>query len=188
MVTASDTSIPAVKIIEVARYPDPRGYFCETYNYRQFARAGINLQLVQDNESHSSSRLTIRGLHFQTPPYAQAKLIRVLTGRILDVALDIRTGSPTFGHHVAQELDSTSGRQLLVPAGFAHGFCTLEADTRVLYKVSQYYSPEHERGISWCDPALGIDWPVSPGRAVLSERDHRYPNLADVPPYFQYAD
>ncbi len=188
MASVRETSIPAVKIIDVTKYVDPRGYFCETYNYRALARDGIDLQLVQDNESLSIPCFTVRGLHFQAPPYAQAKLVRVLTGRILDVALDIRTGSPTFGRHVAVELDPISGRQLLVPKGFAHGFCTLEADTRVLYKVSQYYSPEHERGVSWCDPALGIDWPITPARAVLSERDAKYPRLAELPPYFHYAD
>jgi dTDP-4-dehydrorhamnose 3,5-epimerase len=128
----------------------------------------------------------VRGLHFQIPPFAQAKLLRVTAGSILDVAVDIRWGSPTFGRHVAVVLSASEGNQISIPEGFAHGYCTLEPDTEVIYKVSAYYSPEHDRGLFWSDPALGIAWPVSADRALVSERDQKHPILSSLPRFFEY--
>jgi dTDP-4-dehydrorhamnose 3,5-epimerase len=187
MVKIEPTAIPAVKLVSTPRHGDARGYFAETYSARAFAEAGIAQGFVQDNESMSAARFTVRGLHFQRPPFAQAKLVRVLAGRILDVALDIRLGSPTYGRHVAVELDAESNRQVFVPEGFAHGFCTLTEQARVLYKVSHFYAPAHEGGILWCDPDLAIDWPAAPERATLSERDRRHPRLRELAPCFNYA-
>lgn len=178
------TDIPDVQIIEVDRFEDPRGFFSEVYNQCRFHQAGINITFVQDNHSLSRDRGTIRGLHYQTAPHAQHKLVRVIRGSILDVAVDIRRDSPTFGQHVSVVLDAESPRQLLVPLGFAHGFCTLEPNTEVLYKVSAFYAPEHDRGIRWDDPALGIHWPVSPSEALLSERDRKHPLLAEAKDLF----
>jgi dTDP-4-dehydrorhamnose 3,5-epimerase len=177
------TAIPEVRIVTPPRFADPRGFFCETYSRDAFRAAGIAEDFVQDNQSHSSAAGTIRGLHFQTPPFAQAKLVRVAAGRIFDVAVDLRGGSPHFGRHVAVALSAQDGRQLLVPAGFAHGFCTLEPDTVVLYKVTNPYAPAHDRGLAWDDPALGIAWPVRDG-VVLSDRDRRHPRLRDLPASF----
>ena len=151
---------------------------------QRFAEAGVTVEFVQDNHSLSARAGTIRGLHFQSAPFAQDKLVRVTKGRILDVAVDLRRSSPTFGRHVSLELSAENGAQMFIPVGFAHGFCTLEPDTEVIYKVSNYYSPQHDHGIAWDDPALGIQWPVGPGEAVLSEKDTRHPALADLPRYF----
>lgn len=177
-------AIPDVKLIRPRRFGDARGWLMETYSASAFAKAGITDVFVQDNQSFSAPRGTVRGLHFQAPPQAQAKLVRVLGGRILDVAVDLRRGSPSFGRHVAVELDAESGTQMLVPVGFAHGFCTLGPDTMVAYKVSAPYAPALEGGVLWDDPALGIDWPVHPGEATLSDRDRRLPPLADLPEVF----
>jgi dTDP-4-dehydrorhamnose 3,5-epimerase len=146
--------------------------------------AGIAIDFVQDNHSLSAAVGTVRGLHFQTAPFAQAKLIRVVRGRIFDVAVDIRRSSPTFGKHVAVELSAENWRQLLVPVGFAHGFCTLEPDCEIQYKVSAYYSAADDFGLAWDDPALGIPWPVRSEEAVLSDKDRRQPTLAELPAYF----
>jgi dTDP-4-dehydrorhamnose 3,5-epimerase len=178
------TAIPAVKIVKPPRFGDHRGFFSEVYNLEKFAQAGINLNFVQDNHSLSAEPGTVRGLHFQSHPFAQDKLIRVIRGRILDVAVDIRRSSPTYGQHVAVELSAENGLQLLVPVGFAHGFCTLDPNTEVLYKVSSYYSAANDHGLAWDDPALGIEWPVAPESAVLSDKDRRHPRLADLPQYF----
>ena len=175
---------PDVKLIRAARLADPRGTFAETYVRRDFVAAGIADEFVQDNESLSRARGTVRGLHFQIPPFAQAKLIRVLTGRIFDACVDLRRSSPRYGHHATVELTAETGDQLFVPAGFAHGFCTLEPDTTVLYKVDAVYSAEHERGIAWADPGLAIPWPVGPDAAVLSAKDAVLPPLRDMPVYF----
>lgn len=179
-----DTAIPDVKIITPKKFGDRRGFVSETYNRRAAAEAGIHLEFVQDNHSLSADVGTIRGLHFQSAPFAQDKLVRAPRGRILDVAVDLRRSSPTFGRHVAVELSAENWRQLLVPIGFAHGFCTLEPDTEVFYKVTNYYSPAHDHGLAFDDPALGIAWPIDATKAILSDKDRRLPRLADCPLYF----
>lgn len=180
------TAIPDVKLLRPKRFDDTRGFFTETYNRRIFENAGIHANFVQDNLSLSLATGTVRGLHFQQPPHAQAKLVGVLTGRVLDVAVDIRQGSPTFGGHVAIELSAENGTLLYVPEGFAHGFCTLEPDTRVTYKVSAFYAPTHESGLLWHDPALAIAWPVTTDEAHVSEKDRTLPALADLDMCFAY--
>jgi dTDP-4-dehydrorhamnose 3,5-epimerase len=179
-----DTAIPAVKIITPRKHGDARGFFSETWNKADWEAAGLNLVFVQDNHSFSAPVGTLRGLHFQTQPCAQDKLIRVAKGRILDVAVDIRRSSPTFGRHVAVELSAQNWRQLLVPIGFAHGLITLEPDTEVLYKTTAVYSPPNDRGIAWDDPDLGIEWPLPPGGPTLSDKDRRLPRLKDAPELF----
>ena len=168
------------------QFGDGRGWFSEVYNQRTFADAGIDLQFVQDNQSFSAEVGTVRGLHFQIAPYAQAKLVRVVSGAVLDVAVDIRKGSPTFGRHFSVVVSAEAFNQVLVPVGFAHGFCTLEPDTMLLYKVSAPYSREHDLGLLWSDPDLAIDWPTSPSEAVLSDKDMEQPRLKDLPDYFEY--
>ena len=176
--------IPDVQLITPKRFSDSRGFFSEVYNARALADAGIDIVFVQDNHAFSSQTGTLRGLHFQKPPHAQTKLVRVTRGRIYDVAVDIRPGSPTYGRHVGVELSAGNWSQLLVPAGFAHGYCTLEPDTEVLYKVDAYYAPEHDAGILWSDPALAISWPVAADMAQLSDKDLRLPLFKDVGPAF----
>ena len=173
-----------VKIIRPARHKDSRGYFSETYSKRAFAEAGIDIDFVQDNHALSVERGTVRGLHFQIPPFAQHKLVRVVRGAIFDVAVDIRAGSPTYGQHVSAVISAEAWNQILVPVGFAHGLVTLEPATEVIYKVSAAYSPEHDMGLLWNDKALGIAWPVNEIDAILSEKDKRQPKLADLPAYF----
>ncbi len=177
--------IPDIKMITPRRFVDARGFFCETYNRRRLSEAGIEADFVQDNHSLSSPKGVVRGLHFQIDPHAQAKLIRVARGAIFDVALDIRRGSPTFGEHVSVVLSADTGDQLWIPVGFAHGFCTLEPETEVLYKTTGYHAPECARGIKWDDPALGIAWPVKPSEAVLSEQDRNYPAFAELDVTFE---
>lgn len=159
-------------------------FFCETHNERTWANAGLNFRFVQDNHSLSRDVGTVRGLHFQTEPFAQDKLVRVVSGAILDVAVDLRRSSPTFGRHVAVELSRENWRQLFIPIGFAHGFVTLEPDTEVIYKVTNFYSPQHDCGVAWDDPDIGVDWPVDPERAVLSGKDREWPRLRDLPEVF----
>jgi dTDP-4-dehydrorhamnose 3,5-epimerase len=178
--SVTDLAIPDVKLIASAPLKDARGFLAETYRRDDFAAVGIDCEFVQDNHSGSSAAGTVRGLHFQIAPYAQAKLLRVLTGRIFDVCVDLRRSSPTYGRHVAIELGADRGVQLYVPVGFAHGFCTLEPNTEVFYKVSNIYSPAHERSLFWADPALDISWPVSVQAAVLSERDKSAPLFASL--------
>jgi dTDP-4-dehydrorhamnose 3,5-epimerase len=178
-------AISEVKLIRTPRHGDARGYFSETYQRSDFTSAGISNDFLQDNQSRSAGSGTIRGLHFQRPPFAQSKLIRVLHGRILDVVVDLRRSSSTFSKHLAIELSADGNEQLLVPAGFAHGFCTLEPDTVVFYKVDQDYSAVHDGGVNWADPALGITWPVSASEAILSDKDRRLPKLADLPDIFE---
>ncbi len=173
-------TIEAVKLIRPKRLSDPRGYFVELWNRSAFAAAGIDVDFVQDNASFSKSAGTLRGLHFQRQPRAQAKLVRVTRGRAFDVAVDIRRASPTFGRHVTAILSAEGGEELFVPVGFAHGFCTLEPNTEVAYKVSDFYSREHDSGILWNDPALRIDWPLDGRPPVLSERDVGHPRLAEA--------
>lgn len=163
---------------------DVRGYFCESYVRSDFAAHGLSHDFVQDNESSSDRVGTVRGLHFQKPPFAQVKLVRVLRGKIVDVVVDLRRSSPSFGKHLAVELSEINGEQLLVPAGFAHGFCTLEPHTTVLYKVDAAYSPAHDHGINWADPELAIKWPVAPEDATLSDKDRKLPMLCDLSPVF----
>lgn len=179
-----ETAIPEVKAVRPRVFSDNRGFFSETYNAKAFAEAGVDVTFVQDNQSLSTARGTVRGLHFQTPPMAQAKLVRVLQGAILDVAVDLRQGSPTYGRHAARLLSAINQEQLFIPAGFAHGFCTREHHTVVLYKVTTFYSPDHEGGIRWDDPSLAIDWGITEGEALLSMRDQTYPRLAELPHYF----
>jgi dTDP-4-dehydrorhamnose 3,5-epimerase len=171
-------------LIAPRRHGDHRGFFMETYSARDFAALGIPDPFVQDNHSLSAAAGTVRGLHFQIPPHSQAKLVRVLRGAILDVAVDIRRSSPTYGRHVAVELSASNAYQLYIPVGFAHGFCTLEPDTEVAYKVTDLYAPECDRAIAWNDPDLALPWPVGPDRAQLSEKDRRAPRLRDLPPCF----
>jgi dTDP-4-dehydrorhamnose 3,5-epimerase len=177
-------SIPDVKIITPKKFGDHRGFFSETYNRQTLGKSGIDMEFVQDNHSLSVEKGVVRGLHFQLPPFAQDKLVRVVRGRILDVAVDIRRSSPTFGQHVAVEISAESWNQILVPAGFAHGFVTLEANTEVIYKVTNYYAPQCDRGILWNDPALGINWPIAAGEAILSDKDKKQPLMADAPDLF----
>lgn len=179
-----ETRIPAVKRIVPKRFGDARGWFSETFRADALARGGIACAFVQDNQSFSAPKGTVRGLHFQVAPQAQAKLVRVLAGAILDVAVDLRRDSPTYGQHVAVTLDAQGGEQLFVPHGFAHGFCTLTPDTMVAYKVDAYYSPAHDRALVWNDPAIGIAWPVSEAEAMLSDKDRRAPRLSELGPAF----
>jgi len=178
--------IPEIKIVTPKKHGDHRGFFSETYNKKALEAAGIHLNFVQDNQSLSAERGTIRGLHFQTPPFAQDKLVRVVRGSILDVAVDLRKGSPTYGKHVSAVISADKWNQILVPVGFAHGICTLEPNTELLYKVTNYYSPEHDKGLLWNDPALGIQWTILPGEAILSDKDKKQPLLKDLPDYFSY--
>jgi dTDP-4-dehydrorhamnose 3,5-epimerase len=178
--------IPGVLVITPRQFGDERGFFSETYNKRVLAEQGIEGDFVQDNHSLSAVKGTIRGLHFQIPPRAQAKLVRVVRGAVFDVAVDLRKGSPTFGRHVSMVLSKENWSQMFVPVGFAHGFCTLEPDTEVLYKVTEYYSPEHDKGLLWNDPRLAVDWPVGPAEAMLSDRDRTLPGLDDMPDHFSY--
>lgn len=175
-----ETEIPAVKRVLPSRFGDDRGWFSETFRVDALAAGGISDVFVQDNQSFSASAGTVRGLHYQTAPAAQGKLVRVLAGSILDVAVDLRRGSPTFGRHVAVRLDAAGGEQLFVPVGFAHGFCTLEPDTMVAYKVTAYYSRENDRNMLWNDKDLGIAWPVGEADAILSDKDKVAPRFADV--------
>jgi len=175
-----ETEIPGVLLITPKRFGDHRGFFSETYNCRLFEQAGINLPFVQDNQSLSVEKGVLRGLHYQLAPRAQDKLVRVIRGSILDIAVDIRRGSPTFGKHVAAVISQENWQQILVPKGFAHGFVTLEPNTEVVYKVTDYYSPEHERGIIWNDPELGINWEIDISEVILSDRDTKHPRFSDA--------
>ena len=171
--------LPEVKILSPRKFGDARGFFSETYNRDAFAAAGLDHVFVQDNHSFSATAGTLRGLHFQLPPYAQDKLVRVTRGAIFDVAVDIRRGSPNFGHWVGAEISAENWNQIFVPIGFAHGFCTLAPDTEVIYKVTAPYAPKSERGIAWDDPQLAIDWPLPVAQPILSGKDGENPLLAD---------
>jgi dTDP-4-dehydrorhamnose 3,5-epimerase len=180
-------AIADVKLIEPRIFRDERGFFSETFTERDLAAAGLQLRFVQDNHSLSVRRGVVRGLHFQSPPHAQDKLVRVTRGAIFDVAVDLRLGSPTYGRHVSALISAENWLQILVPRGFAHGFCTLEADTEVLYKVTDYYAPQADCGIRWDDPALGIEWPVKGSEAILSVKDAQLPLLSALAPHFRYG-
>ena len=175
-----DTALEGVKIITPKKHGDERGFFSEVYNLSTWEKAGLHYRFVQDGHSLSTSVGVIRGLHFQTEPAAQDKLVRVARGRVLDVAVDLRRSSPTFARHVAVELSADNWRQLLVPIGFAHGFCVLEPGTEILYKFTNFYSGAHDFGLAFDDPDLNIDWPVSPADALLSDKDRRWPRLRDL--------
>jgi len=181
-----DTALPEIKIIVSKRISDLRGFFSEVWNARDFAAAGIKAAFVQDNHAHNRLKGTVRGLHYQIPPAAQGKLLRVTRGAIFDVAVDIRRGSPTFGRHADAVLSADNWRQLWVPAGFAHGYCTLEDDTDVQYKTTDFYSPTHDLGIAWNDPALRIGWPVDDESAILLDRDRKHPRLAEQTQLFEF--
>lgn len=178
------TALPEVLVLTPRRFGDARGWFTESWNAARMAEAGLDLPWVQDNHSFSAAKGTLRGLHYQSPPRAQDKLVRCTRGAILDVAVDIRTGSPAFGRHVAVELTPGNGRQLLVPKGFLHGFLTLADDTEVQYKCTDLYSPEHDGAVRWDDPALGIDWGTS--APILSDKDASAPLLAGIGQPFRW--
>ncbi|WP_436643541.1 dTDP-4-dehydrorhamnose 3,5-epimerase [Microbaculum sp. FT89] len=179
--------IPDILRITPKKHGDHRGFFSETWNRHAIVEAtGIADEFVQDNHSLSAETGVIRGLHFQSPPYAQGKLVRVSRGAVFDVAVDIRVGSPTYGRHVAAELSAENWCQLWIPPGFAHGFCTLEPDTEVQYKVTGYYAPDNDHGLAFDDPALAIAWPVEAAGAILSDKDRHHPRLKDLPAYFRY--
>lgn len=181
------TAIAGVKLISPTKLGDVRGYFMETFRKEFFWNNIGTFDFVQDNQSMSAQVGTIRGLHFQVDPRAQGKLVSCIHGALLDVAVDIRTGSPTYGQFISEELSAENACQLWVPPGFAHGFCTLKPYTVVSYKVTDYYSPAHDRGLLWNDPAIGIEWPVSPDKATVSEKDQKQPLLSDLGDVFTYA-
>jgi dTDP-4-dehydrorhamnose 3,5-epimerase len=180
------TELPAVKILHPQRFQDERGFFCEVYHSARFNKAiGQTVNFIQDNFSLSLHPGTLRGLHFQIAPFEQSKLVRCDLGRILDIVVDIRHGSPTYGQYISAVLSAERGEQLWIPAGFAHGFYTLEANCAVTYKVDKGYSAAHDRGLAFDDPNLAIGWPnIAP--PLLSPKDRLHPKLADLPAYFSY--
>jgi dTDP-4-dehydrorhamnose 3,5-epimerase len=184
----SDAKVSAnlPRIIVPKRYVDDRGWFSETYHEQRLRDLGITCRFVQDNQSSSKRAGTLRGLHFQLPPMAQAKLVTVLRGRILDAVVDIRQGSPTFGKYVSEELSAKSGHQLYIPVGFAHGLLTLEDDVVVMYKTAEHYAPGHDSGIRWNDPDIAFPWPVNEADIITSEKDRRLPMLKEFVSPFAY--
>jgi dTDP-4-dehydrorhamnose 3,5-epimerase len=183
-----ETGIPGVLRITPRRFGDARGYFSETWNRQRMAEIGVDADFVQDNQSRSAAAGTVRGLHYQSPPHPQGKLVRVLRGAIRDVAVDVRRGSPTFGRWVAETLSAENGAMLWVPRGFLHGFATLEPDTEVFYKVDGYYAPDCDGAVRFDDPTLAIDWGVDPGKATLSDKDAAAPAFKDFDTPFVYGD
>jgi dTDP-4-dehydrorhamnose 3,5-epimerase len=181
-----DLGLPGVLEIVPERFGDERGFFSETWNAGRFRDAGIDIGWVQDNHSMSSAPFVLRGLHYQAPPAAQDKLVRVVSGAIFDVAVDIRHGSPDFGRWVGIELSAAKWNQILVPKGFAHGFLTLVPATQVVYKVSAPYSREDDRGIRYDDPAIGIDWPLAGAEPILSDKDATAPRVAEIDTGFRF--
>jgi dTDP-4-dehydrorhamnose 3,5-epimerase len=181
------TELREVVIIQPARFGDSRGYFSETWNRRVFSSAGINIDFVQDNQSYSAEPGTVRGLHYQSPPYAQDKLVSCRSGRLIDVAVDVRRGSDTYGKWVAVELSAENGRQLFVPKGFLHGFLTIEPETEVFYKCSNYYAPEADGSVLWSSPSLQIDWQWN-GPVIISEKDAKAVEFAEFESPFEMAD
>jgi dTDP-4-dehydrorhamnose 3,5-epimerase len=181
-------AIPEVKRLAPRRFADSRGHFSEVWSARRMAEAGLAIDFVQDNHSHSVAAGTVRGLHFQRPPCAQGKLVRVVRGRVLDVAVDVRRGSPSFGRWVAEELSEDNGAMLWIPRGFLHGFVTLEPRTDVVYKVDAPYAPDCDGAIRFDDPDLAIDWGVDPARAVLSDKDAAAPAFRDFETPFVYGE
>ena len=179
-------TLPGLVLLKPRRFSDSRGYFFESYNEKAFRAAGIATKFVQDNQSFSAAKGTVRGLHFQLPPASQAKLVRVLHGSVYDVAIDLRTIVPTFRRSEVARLTADGGEQIFVPHGFAHGFCTLEPDTMVAYKVDEFYAPASDSGLIWNDPTLAIKWPVAAHDAVLSEKDQKHGRFADFTSPFVY--
>ncbi|MEG6509461.1 dTDP-4-dehydrorhamnose 3,5-epimerase [Methyloligella sp. 2.7D] len=179
--------LPEVVEVTPRKFGDSRGFFSETFSTQKLAEAGITVPFVQDNHSYSAAKGVLRGLHFQAPPHAQDKLIRVVKGAIFDVAVDIRKGSPNFGKWCSRVLSEESWNQLFIPKGFAHGFLTIEPDTEVIYKVSDFYAPETEHSIHYADPDIGIDWPLE-GEPVLSGKDAEAPSLADSEAVFFFDE
>jgi len=181
-----ETPLSGLKIITPARHSDARGFFSESYNRAHLAQHGILTEFVQDNHSMSNAVGVVRGLHFQAPPHAQAKLVRCGRGRLFDVAVDIRVGSPTYGQWYGVDLSYENGQQLLVPVGFLHGFVTREADTEIIYKCSDYYSPDCDGAVRFDDPAIGIDWELNGATALVSDKDTAAPALANLDNPFTY--
>jgi dTDP-4-dehydrorhamnose 3,5-epimerase len=181
-------SIVDVKLVIPEIHRDARGFFSETYRASEMRNAGISTDFVQDNHSLSAEAGTLRGLHFQIPPHAQGKLFRVSRGAVFDVAVDLRVGSPSYGRHVSAVLSAENWLQIWIPPGFAHGYCTLEPNTEVIYKVTDYYTPDSERGLKWDDAALGIKWPVDPANVKLSDKDRMQPALLELAPAFVFRD
>jgi dTDP-4-dehydrorhamnose 3,5-epimerase len=179
--------IREIKVLQIKKHGDSRGFFSETYNKQAFAEVGITVDFVQDNHVLSGPKGTVRGLHFQTPPFDQAKLIRVCRGAIFDVAVDLRVGSPNYGKHETAVLSADAWNQIYIPSGFAHGLATLEPNTEVIYKVSNFYAPKNDAGVLWNDPDLGIDWPIKADEALLSPKDKVQPRFADLPVHFRYG-
>ena len=177
-----------LKVLLPARFEDNRGFFSETWNKARLAGQGIEIDFVQDNHSLSYEAGTVRGLHFLAPPHAQAKLVRCGSGRLLDITVDIRIGSPTYGQWAGEELSFQNGKQLFVPVGFLHGFITLEPNTEINYKCSDYYAPECEGAVRFDDPDIGIAWPIDPANALLSDKDAAAPLLRDLNNPFRYED
>ena len=175
-----ETALPGVLLLTPVRHGDARGFFSESWNRQLLRDKGIDIDFVQDNHSLSDQIGTVRGLHFQTPPHAQDKLVRCGRGLLFDVAVDIRRGSPTYGQWVGYELSFENGHQLLVPSGFAHGFVTRAPGTEIIYKCSDYYAPECDRALQWDDPAVGVDWGITRKDALLSDKDQKAPALADL--------
>ena len=183
-----DTKLRGVKIVEPVAYGDNRGWFMETYNEGEFHKNNLYYNFVQDNQSFSAQKGVLRGLHFQKPPYAQNKLVRVILGSVLDVVVDIRRGSPTFGKHVSVELSGENHRQIFIPRGFAHGFVVLSPEVVFQYKCDNFYSPQSEGALAWDDPELGIDWKIPAEKIILSEKDKHHPRLKDAEWLFDYKE
>ena len=180
--------LPGTCLLQPKRYRDERGFFVEQYSKKTLASHGLNFDFVQDNVSLTKRSGTIRGLHFQPPPSAQTKLVSVLRGAILDVLVDIRNGSPTYGRHVAIELTAENGCQVLVPRGFAHGCCILADNTLMQYKVDAHYDATRDLGILWNDPDLSIRWPIAAHTAIVTDKDKSQPRLRDLPRYFEWTE
>lgn len=187
MLEIETLAIPSVKLVRPKKHGDSRGFFSETWNRTVFADAGLDLDFVQDNHSYSAQAGVLRGLHYQKPPFAQDKLVRCTRGAIYDVAVDIRTGSPTYGQYVAAEISAENWTQILVPKGFAHGFLTLQPDTEVFYKVTDFYSQPHDASIAWNDPDLAINWPLDGRTPILSEKDLAAPAFRESDTGMSYS-
>ncbi len=179
------TPLPGLVVIEPRLFVDERGYFFESFSEKKFREEVADVRFVQDNESHSSYGV-VRGLHFQAPPYAQSKLVRVIVGAVLDVAVDIRKGSPTYGQHFSVELTAENHRQLFLPRGFAHGFSVLSEEVVFQYKCDNFYAPEAEGAVAWNDPDLGIDWRIPDSEVILSAKDAKHPRLTDLASPFEF--